>query len=341
MSKNELNPFSETDESSVMAEVESDRAMHEVQSAMIIAKKFPRDQRAAMDRILNACTREKLANQAIYVFPRGKEQIEGPSIRLAEVIAQNWGNLNYGILELEQRLGSSTCQAYSWDLETNTRKSINFHVEHIRYSKKFGNTKLVDPRDIYEMVSNQGSRRVRNCILALIPGDVVDGAVNQCKITQQDKTPVTEQIIKDTIKAFKKFGVTEEMLATKIGHAMKGIKSPQLLYLRRIYQSLKDGIGNAGAYFEVAEGSTIKAPESKSDAKKSKTKTKTKTKKTPKETTDTKDDGPSDDDIFSMIDNASDIDDITVIQDLIRDYPEDKLEFYNELVSNKIKELGK
>ena len=40
---------------------------------------------------MRACQRRKLAESSMYEFPRGNEKITGPSIRLAEAIAQNWG----------------------------------------------------------------------------------------------------------------------------------------------------------------------------------------------------------------------------------------------------------
>jgi len=251
MTRKELNPFNSQQPNSAISTVQQGRAMQEVQAAVIMAKQFPRDQRMAVSNILDACTRKTLAEQALYSYPRGGQQITGPSIRLAEAIAQQWGNLDYGIIELEQSKGMSVCQAYSWDLQTNTRKVITFHVEHSRYTKANGKKPLTDPRDIYEMVSNQGSRRVRNCILAIIPGDVVESAVKQINITQADNSPATTETIAALVKAFAEMGVSEELLNKRLGHNVAGIKSPQLIVLRNIYQSIKDHIGKASDFFEI------------------------------------------------------------------------------------------
>ena len=70
------------------------RQAQEVQVAMLAAKKFPRDQVVAYNNIMRACQRRKLAESSMYEFPRGNEKITGPSIRLAEAIAQNWGNID-------------------------------------------------------------------------------------------------------------------------------------------------------------------------------------------------------------------------------------------------------
>ncbi|MFH1740974.1 MAG: hypothetical protein ABIH23_18380, partial [bacterium] len=145
---------------SVTAEALSSREMQEVKGMVFMAKQFPRDEELAEKRILKACERVALAEQSAYEFPRGREKTTGPSIRLAEAIAQNWGNMDFGITELEQRNGESVVLARAWDLETNTRASKVFTVPHIRATRN-GNYKLTDPRDIYEMVANQGARRLR------------------------------------------------------------------------------------------------------------------------------------------------------------------------------------
>ena len=80
----------------------------------------------------------------MYEYPRGGTKVSGPSIRLAEAMAQNWGNIDFGITELEQKNGESQVMAYAWDLETNTRQVKIFSVPHVRGTKK-GNVPLTDP----------------------------------------------------------------------------------------------------------------------------------------------------------------------------------------------------
>ena len=140
------------------------RQAQEVQGAMVIAKRFPRDEVESFNRIMQSCKRKSLAESAMYEYPRGGTKVSGPSIRLAEAMAQNWGNIDFGITELEQKNGESQVMAYAWDLETNTRQVKIFSVPHVRGTKK-GNVPLTDPRDVYEMVANQGARRLRSCIL--------------------------------------------------------------------------------------------------------------------------------------------------------------------------------
>lgn len=254
------NPFQQTTASEVlpntMTEVKSQREASEIQAMVFMAKQFPRNQIQAADRILNACTRQTLADSAVYSYPRGGQNVEGPSIRLAEVLAQNWGNLDFGIRELSQENGVSTVEAYAWDLETNVRQAKVFQVAHKRMAK--GGTKtLTDPRDIYEMVANQGSRRLRACILSVIPGDIVEAALAQCAITQAASVGTKPEEVKETIRklteAMGKFGITPENIQDRYQCRLEAIRPAQIVELRKIYTSLKDGMSKPSDWFAIQE----------------------------------------------------------------------------------------
>jgi hypothetical protein len=232
-----------------LAEAAASREVAEVQAAMMLAKRFPRDEKLAMDKIMVACQREGLAATAIYQYARGGTDISGPSIRLAETIARCWGNVHFGLREVEQRDGESTVEAYAIDLETNTRVQRVFQAKHIR-SKQSGNVDLTDPRDIYELVANQGSRRTRACILALIPGDIIEAAVEQCNKTLKTKTDISPDRIKKMLMAFADLGVEKSQIEKKIQRSLDAITPAQVVYMVKIYTSIKDGMSVADDWFE-------------------------------------------------------------------------------------------
>ena len=249
------NPFGDSQParpmaSNAVANTDQQRAIAEVQAAMMIARMNPRDPIAAMDRILNACTRPTLANAAVYTYSRGGSDITGPSIRLAEAMAQSWGNMQFGIRELEQRGGESTVQAFAWDIETNTRREVTFQVPHERHTKR-GVTKLTDPRDVYELVANQGARRLRACILAVIPGDVTEAAVAQCEVTMHASADTSPEAMQKLVKAFGDFGVSREQIEKRIQRRIDTIQPAQVVSLRKVYASLRDGMSTTADWFEV------------------------------------------------------------------------------------------
>ncbi|WP_196426791.1 hypothetical protein [Lysinibacillus cavernae] len=207
------NPIPFQQPQGVLAQASSSREMEEVKGQIFMAKQFPRNVFQAEQRVLDTCKRPALAQVAMYQYPRGGQRVTGPSIRLAEAIAQNWGNLSYGIQELEQREGESVAKAFCWDLETNVRQEKVFTIKHSMKAKG-AIKKLEDPRDIYEKVANDGARRLRSCILGVIPGDIIDKAIVQCHETLAGNSqgPLKDRIA-NALRSFKEqHRVTQEMI---------------------------------------------------------------------------------------------------------------------------------
>ncbi len=241
---------------SAIEAIESSRAVTESQAAMFVAQTHPRNQVRAMDRILQAFTRPGLAEKALYEYARGGQNISGPSIRAAEALAQNWGNMKFGVRELDQRDGVSTVEAFSWDLETNVSSNRVFQVAHERVTKT-SRTRLTDPRDIYEHVANNGARRMRACILQLIPSDVVEAAVAQTMVTLRTNIKVTPETITSLIEKFAAYGVNKAALETRIQRRIESITPALMLNLGKIYNSLKDEMSVPTDWFEIAEPTNV------------------------------------------------------------------------------------
>lgn len=246
---NQVAALTKPDAPGGMMSAQSARAVAEIQGSMTIAKRFPRDENDAYAKIMKACGRKSLAEVSIYEYPRGGQKISGPSIRLAEALAMSWGNLDTGVVELERKDGESVAMAYAVDLETNYKKTMIFTVAHTRDTKS-GKTFLKEDRDIYERVANDGSRRLRNCILAVIPGDIVDAALVACeKAMNQDQIPLQDRI-RAMMATMKEFGVEREQIETLFGCKAEALSQNQLARLRTIYNSLKDGIGSVVDFFK-------------------------------------------------------------------------------------------
>ena len=298
------NPFATTavaqrpQGTNAVANTDQHRAIAEVQAAMMVARSNPRDPIAAMDRILNACSRPTLADAAVYTYARGGSDVSGPSIRLAEAMAQQWGNIKTSVRELDQAGGVSTVQAIAWDLETGYQCDKVFHVPHIRYTKN-GSKTLTDPRDIYELVANNGARRLRACILAVIPGDVTEAAVKQCELTMHAKADTSPEALQKMVDAFAPFGVTKDQIEKRIQRRLDAIQPAQVVGLKKIYASLRDGMSSAGDWFDSkpddsdSSGSDETKPATRTEAVKEKLK--------PKKTTEPKQDADPDDEALKNL----------------------------------------
>ena len=232
--------------------IESERAIAEAQGRLVIAKRFPRDRAMAWAAIMEECKRPGLAEEALYRFPRGAQFVEGASIRLAEVLARCWGNVDFGLRELSRRGAESEMEAYAWDLETNTRSVQQFTVRHIRDTRGGGKV-LTDERDIYEIGANMGARRMRARILAIIPGDVVDDAIAQCRRTLEggNGEPLADRV-KAMISAFTTMGIAAQRIEDRLGHSLSAITASELVDLKGAYKAIRDGMVKADDAFPTS-----------------------------------------------------------------------------------------
>lgn len=236
--------------------IEANRAIAEAQGKLVVAKRFPRDEITSYTKVMEACQRYAFAEKAFYSFPRAGSKVEGPTIRFAEELARCWGNIDYGIKELSQDDGKSEMQAYAWDLETNAQSVQNFTNPHQREVN--GRMKaLTSQRDIYENNANMATRRLRSRILAILPAWYVDDAIRQCKKTLAGSTeePLIDRVKKMVVQ-FAKFGVTQEMIETRLKRKIESMTADDLVDYIGIYNALKNGESRASEWFEAPAEAT-------------------------------------------------------------------------------------
>ena len=252
--------------------VESSRAIAEAQGKLIMAKRFPRNYTESYAKAIEACQRKGFAEKAFFSYPRGGQTVTGVTIRFAEEMARCYGNLDYGIKEMSHEEGKSEMQAYCWDLETNTISSQNFTVEHV-LEVKGGNRKLTSQRDIYERTANDGARRLRSRILAILPPDLVEDCITECKRTLagQNDIPLIDKV-KNMVTAFAKLGVKKEMLEKRLGHTIESVNADELTEYIGIYNGLKQKETTISDWFEQPKTASqmtelLKEEEAKSSKK--------------------------------------------------------------------------
>lgn len=241
---------------------EQQRVVAEIQAALTVAAARPRDEVRAIDKIKTACQRPRLAEAAEYSYSRGGQEISGPTIDLLTIIANCWGNVQFGFRELSQTNGESLVEAFAWDLETNSQRKVQFSVPHVRVSDRGkSRTVLTDPRDIYEHVANFAQRRVRKCLEDVIPVDVVEDALEECRTTLRESDPVTPERIQAMADAFEKsFRVTRPMLEERLGRRLDTIAPAQMASMKRIFKSLKDGMSKPEDWFRQEQAPEAETP---------------------------------------------------------------------------------
>lgn len=227
--------------------IEQSRAVAEVYAAVMIARDMPRSTSRAIRAMEEACAQPELAARAFYAFPRAKQTVQGPSIHLARELARCWGNIQYSVAELrrDDDHGQSEMLAYAWDLESNTRPSAIFIVPHKRDTKD-GPKVLSDMRDLYENNANNGARRVRECIFAVLPIWFRERAETLCRETAAKGTglpgskPHAERV-SNIVKWLETVNVTEADAVRKVGRPTNEWTGADIADLGVLLSSIKQG----------------------------------------------------------------------------------------------------
>jgi hypothetical protein len=138
---------------------------------------------------------------------------------------------------------------------TAAERSENESAVIIRRTRK-GDYAITDDRDLYELEANRAARRRRARIPAIIPGDVVDAAVERCRRTLDASVGDLKDARNKTVESFGVFGVSKEMPERRIGRRIDAIRPGGIVVLRGIFNSLKEGTATASEFFEA-----VKKPE--------------------------------------------------------------------------------
>nr|WP_202447242.1 hypothetical protein [Streptomyces sp. SID5468] len=221
--------------------VEQSRAAAEVQAAVVVAQQCPRDVQRAIAEMGQVCGNPRLAEKAFYSYPKGKTTVTGPSVFLARELARIWGNMQHGLIEMrrDDQYGESEMQAFAWDVEKNSRVSTTFIVPHKR-DKRGGPEKLTELRDIYENNTNNGARRVRQAIFAVLPDWFVEDAIETCRRTLRDGGGVPLPMrIANAVARFETLGVTGEQLKTRVGRPSGRWTEHDVVELGILFQSIE------------------------------------------------------------------------------------------------------
>ena len=246
-----------------------EEARADIESAIIVARKFPRNESAAYQALLHACQRSSFAEQAMYSFPRfdsdeGRNvDITGPSVKLAREAARVWGNMRWGFVVIADGEDTRTIEGWAYDLQTNTRPSQQDTFTKIGYTRA-GDYKPLNERGLRETTSRRAAFLIRNSLLQLIPADFIDDAmleVEKTLATEAKKDPDAEK--KKIIAAFDGIGVKVADLEEYLKHVIDSASPAEIKKLRGMYKSIDDGNSTWAEYSGKGEASAPKEKEKK------------------------------------------------------------------------------
>lgn len=231
------------------------REESELKAAIIVAKKFPRNEHAAYTKLLKSCERPSFAEEATYCFPRGGENVEGPSVDMAREAKRVWGNMRSGVRIVSKDEDWIHIKGYALDLETNNYVESEAKFRRLIFRKK-GGWQKPDERDERELTNRIGAICERNAILQILPPDAIDDAERTAKETQRkaaagELKQDRQAAIRRLVKAFFEISVTAEQLEAFLAHPLDLTDEQELVKLRGIWKSIQDGNSKRSDYFTV------------------------------------------------------------------------------------------
>lgn len=256
INRNELMEQARPTGASQATAIEQTRAVAQVQGALVVAQQRPRDTMAAAQRMRETCQNDRLAEKAFFSYNRGDGTVSGPSIHLATELARCWGNLDYGIIELDRddERGISEMQSYCWDLETNLRSSNTFIVPH-RRDTKTGFKALTAQRDVYENNANNAARRLRECIFRTMPKAFTEEAQELCRTTLEHGGGEDIAVRREKlVEAFAGINISSRRVSKRVGKAIDKLTAFDLGELRIAYRSITTGEALASELFPDDSG---------------------------------------------------------------------------------------
>lgn len=244
-----------------------------VKARVALARYSPRDMDVVRQRILADCARPVFADKAIYAKPVGGKSIEGPSVRLAEAMARNMGNMLIDATIAEETLERRRIRVYAMDLETNTTAAADVVIDKTVERREAGDREVIGRRrnssgkDVFIVLATEDellnktnaavAKMRRNKILELIPSDIAEEAEGKCNETlaaADAKDPAGAR--KRLCDAFFAIGVAADALKAYIGHGLDTLSPSELQQLRRVHNSIKEG---ETTWHAVVEARTPKA----------------------------------------------------------------------------------
>ena len=218
-----------------------DRA--QVDSQIATAHQFPRNISTAINNILTIATLDtETAEECFYALRRRESDgsmklIEGPSVRLAEIVASSWGNLRVMTQIVANDGKSITARGVCWDLETNL--AICCDVKR-RITGRNGQT---FSEDMQIVTGNAASAiALRNAIFKVVPMGLLKKTVGQIKDVALGKAIDLETSRRNCLANYAKAGVTPEMIFAYFDiKSVEELDREKIFELKATWQAIKEG----------------------------------------------------------------------------------------------------
>ncbi len=206
------------------------------------AHAYPRNISRCINNSIAIATMDLDAAQSCgYALPRGGKPITGPSVHLAKIIAQQYGNLRAEARVVKVTDTQVVSRGTAWDLENNY--AVAFEVRRSILNSRGGRFS----EDMITVTGNAANAiAYRNAIFSVVPKNITDKVYKAAQEVITGDLSDETKLIKRRDGAIKYFfdqyGITEEEVVKLCGkQTVNQIGTSEIALLLGIQQSLKDG----------------------------------------------------------------------------------------------------
>jgi len=215
----------------------------EIDTQISTAKAFPRSIAGSIDKALSIATiSQEVAESCVYALPRGGKKLEGPSVRLAEIVASSFGNVRTGARVIANDGKTITAQGICHDLETNNCVTVEV-------KRKITNAQGQTYSEDMQVVTGNAACAIafRNAVFKVIPAALIDTVFDKVKTVARGTAATLEARRTKAVEWFNGKGVTNQQICDLF--SIKKIADIDLDILETL-SGYKSSISNDGAKIE-------------------------------------------------------------------------------------------
>lgn len=265
----------ETTGTEIVQQTANDTALYlitkaEIDTQIATARAFPRQSmKMFMDEVLSLATiTEEVAESCTFAMPRGGKLIEGPSVRLAEIIAHCYGNIRYGSRVIENDGRTITSQGICHDLEKNVAYTIEEKRSIMQHETKWENGKshrtgnMVQMNDDMQVMIGRVNNSIakRNAIMGVVPKAIWMPLYDQVKQVAKGTAATLKDRREKAVAWFKEQGIKNEQICAVLEiKKVEDIDLEKLYVLSGMRSAIKNGESTLKEMFDPAKAAP--APE--------------------------------------------------------------------------------
>ncbi len=244
----------------------------EVDQQITTAHAYPRaGRKGGLRSIINTITdlatlSEAAAEECVYALPRGGKPIKGPSVRLAEIVAGQYGNCRIGarVVHVDKFEKYVEAEGVFHDLESNTATTARVRRRIVDKNGRLFNDDMI-------LVTGNAAASIakRNAILGGVPKAVWDPAYQAAHAVIAGDVKTLAVRRDGAIKAFAIWGVKPEQIfaALEIG-GLDDIGLDEIATLLSMFKAIKEGEQKVEDFFPAVADQTKAADAAKGTAAK-------------------------------------------------------------------------